>query len=141
MLDSAVGKHVTYMEPPDLIYMRLHGAIEEAEGLELARRHLAFSRGLSGVFMLIDLAGLATITGPARKAIAESSQTIPFHGIYAFGAPLKARVLARLLVTAINLFRSETRILLEFHRSEDEARQAIGGHRERLSPESEVARA
>jgi hypothetical protein len=126
------GKHTTYFEEPDIIFMRLVGDVSDAEGLELLRRQKAFAEGRKMLFFLMDGREMAGISPGARKAVAQTLKEIPLYGMANFESPLKARVVAKLVITAINLFRKDAATNpVEFFPSEEEARQWITSRREK----------
>lgn len=102
-----VGQHITYFEEPDIIYMKLTGAVAEQEGDELNRLHREFGRGRDHVFLLFDLSDLEKIDPGVRKDAGATLKTIPMRGAAIYGAPMKAKVVAKLILTAMNLFKSE----------------------------------
>src|SRR5215213_7591498 len=121
------GKHITYFEEPDIIFMGLRGDVSDAEGLELLRRQQAFAEGRKMLFFLMDGREMAGISPGARKAVAETLKEIPLYGMGIFEAPIKARVVAKLVITAINLknelFRKDASTNpIEFFPAENEAR-------------------
>jgi len=127
------GKHMTYFEEPDIIYMRFKGAASDAEGLELLRRQKQYAVGRNQLFFLIDASDLGGITPAARKAVAETLRDIPLHGMAIFSAPLKARVLMKILITAVNLFRKDAATNpVEFFDTEQAARDWIAGRRQKF---------
>jgi hypothetical protein len=127
------GKHMTYFEEPDIIYMRFKGSASDAEGLELLRRQKQYAVGRELLFFLIDASDLGGITPAARKAVAETLRDIPLHGMAIYSAPLKARVLMKILITAVNLFRKDAATNpVEFFDSEQAARDWIAGRRQKF---------
>lgn len=127
------GKHVTYFEEPDIIYMKLVGDCSDAEGLELLRRQRTFAEGRKMLFFLMDDREMAGISPGARKAVAEMLKEIPLFGMANYQAPMKARVVAKLVITAINLFRKDASTNpVEFFSSEEEARAWIARRREQF---------
>ena len=127
------GKHVTYFEEPDIIFMRLAGDVTDAEGLELLRRQRQFAEGRKMLFFLMDGREMAGISPGARKAVAETLKEIPLFGMANFQSPMKARVVAKLVITAINLFRKDASTNpVEFFSSEEEARKWIAERREKF---------
>jgi hypothetical protein len=127
------GKHITYFEEPDIIFMGLVGETTDAEALELLRRQKLFAEGRKMLFFLMDGRQMAGITPGARKAVAETLKEIPLYGMGIFEAPLKARVVAKLVITAINLFRKEaSNNPIEFFPTEAEARKWIESRREQF---------
>lgn len=126
------GKHVTYLEEPDIIFMKLTGDCTDAEGLELLRRQRGFAEGRKMLFFLMDSSEMAGISPGARKAVAETLKEIPLYGMANFNAPMKARVVAKLVITAINLFRRDASTNpVEFFPTEAEAREWIASRREK----------
>ena len=128
--NRVAGKHVTYFEEPDIIYMKFYGEVSAEEGIELLRRQLEFAEGRSRVFFLIDGELLEKIAPEARKAVAESLKEIPLHGMCVFSAPLKAKVITKLIITAINLFRKDELNQVAFFDTEQQARDWIAARRQ-----------
>ena len=128
------GKHITCFEEPDIIYMKFGGEVSNDEGFELLRRQLEFAEGRSRVFFLIDAEHLERIAPEARKAVAESLKDIPLYGMCVFAAPLKAKVLTKLIITAVNLFRKDSGLnQVAFFDTESEARTWIEGRRQAVA--------
>lgn len=129
-----VGVQVTRFEAPDIIFMKLKGDVSEDEGQELNRRHREFGHGLNHVFFLIDLEELDKLPPGVRKASTETLRDLPTRGIAIYRAPFKARVIAKMIITALNLFRgSEGKHSVEFADSEEQARSWIAAQRARVS--------
>jgi hypothetical protein len=129
------GKHVTYFEEPDIIYMRFGGAATTEDSLELLRRQIAMSEGRSLLFFLIDAAELDNIAPEGRKAVAETLKEIPLRGMAVIKAPLKAKVVTKLVITAINLFRKDSNLNpIAFFDTEEEGRAWIASRRKMFSP-------
>jgi hypothetical protein len=124
------GKHVTCFEEPDVIYMKFVGASTTADSLELLRRQVAMSQGKSLLFFLIDAEELENIAPEGRRAVAETLKEIPLRGMAVIKAPLKAKVVTKLVITAINLFRRDSNLNpVSFFDTEDEAREWIATRR------------
>jgi hypothetical protein len=104
------GKHITYFMEPDIIYMKFGGTATTEDSLELLRRQVAMSEGRNLLFFLIDAEELDTIAPEGRKAVAETLKELPLRGMAVVQAPLKAKVVARLVITAINLFRKDAKL-------------------------------
>ncbi len=130
MADDSVGAHTTYFEEPDIIFMRLVGEVSKEEGLELNRRHRDFGQGRHHVFFLIDLERLQKIDPEVRRVATETLRDVPLRGMALYRAPLKAKVIAKLIITALNMFKSDasTNPVL-FARTEDEARAWLAARR------------
>jgi hypothetical protein len=131
--NSKIGDQITYFEEPDVIYMKLTGFLDEADGLEVNRRHREFARGREHIFFLIDLAELDRIHPKVRKAATETLKEVPLRGMAICQAPLKARVIAKLITTALNMFKSDAaKNPIEFTNTEEEARNWIEARRQEL---------
>jgi len=130
MAENSVGEHTTYFEEPDIIFMRLIGEVSKAEGLELNQRHRSFGDGRHHVFFLIDLERLTRIDPEVRRVATETLRDVPLRGIALYRAPLKAKVIAKLIITALNMFKKDaaTNPVL-FASSEDEARAWLAARR------------
>jgi hypothetical protein len=129
------GRHITYFEEPDIIYMRFGGSATTEDSLELLRRQIAMSEGRSLLFFLIDAAELENIAPEGRKAVAETLKEIPLRGMAVIKAPLKAKVVTRLVITAINLFRKDSNLNpIAFFDTEEEGRAWIASRRKMFSP-------
>jgi len=134
-MDSAtIGRHTTFFEPPDILFMRLSGPVSEEEAKEIDRVHLAWAAGHPRVFFLLDLSELESIDPEGRKDASRTVRELPLAGVAIYGAPMKARVLAKLVFTAMNLFKSNAadRFPIEFVKSEAEARTWIEERRRAL---------
>jgi len=124
------GKHVTYFEEPDIIFMSFGGSASTEDALELLRRQMDFSKGRSMLFFLIDAEKLDNIAPEGRRAVAETLKEIPLRGMAVIKAPLKAKVVTKLVITAINLFRRDSNLNpIAFFDTEDEGRQWIASRR------------
>lgn len=124
------GKHVTYFEEPDVIYMKFGGAATTEDALELLRRQIAMSEGRTLLFFLIDAEDLENIAPEGRKAVAETLKEIPLRGMAVIKAPLKAKVVTKLVITAINLFRRDSNLNpVSFFDTEEEGRAWIASRR------------
>jgi len=124
------GKHVTYFEEPDIIYMSFGGSATTDDSLELLRRQIDMSKGKDVLFFLIDAEKLDNIAPEGRRAVAETLKEIPLRGMAVIKAPLKAKVVTKLVITAINLFRRDSNLNpIAFFDTEDEARQWISSRR------------
>lgn len=129
-----VGMHTCSFEEPDIIYMQLIGHVSYAEGSEINRRHMAMGNGRDHVFFLIDLGGLDSIHPDVRKDAGEVLKNLPVRGAFGFKAPMKAKVIAKLIFTAMNMFKKEAdKITVDFFETEQEARTALVARRERLA--------
>ncbi|HEV8581312.1 MAG TPA: hypothetical protein VGX68_19780 [Thermoanaerobaculia bacterium] len=125
------GKHITYFEEPDIIYMRFGGGATTEDSLELLRRQVAMAEGRRILFFLIDAERLDNIAPEGRRAVAETLKEIPLRGMAVIKAPLKAKVVTKLVITAINLFRRDANLNpVAFFDTEEEGRAWIASRRQ-----------
>lgn len=128
-----IGKHVTILEDPDILFMRLVGPVTAEEGKEINRLHREFGLEREHVFFLVDLKDLEGIHPDVRKEAGEILKELPLRGAAVYQASFKARVLAKLILTAMNLFRPESeKAPIEFFDTEAEARAWIEERRREL---------
>jgi hypothetical protein len=121
-----IGKHVTGFEDPDILYMKLVGDVSDEEVKEINKAHLAYGEKFKNLFYLIDLSELDNLAPQVRKQASEVVRVLPLRGTAIYGAPLRARVLAKLMLTASNLFRPGKNVNpVEFWDNEAEARAWI----------------
>lgn len=102
-----VGKHYLAFEEPDILFMRLNGSVSQDEGSEINRLHREIGVGRDHIFFLVDLKGLDSIHPSVRKESGEVLRELPLRGAAIYQASFKARVIAKLIITAMNLFRNE----------------------------------
>jgi hypothetical protein len=99
------GKQFTALESPDIIYMKLKGKVTLDECRQINRAHLAYSQDVPYFIFFIDLTELEDLPPEVRKEASGTVKLLPARGTVVCNAPLRAKVLARLLLTASNLFR------------------------------------
>lgn len=128
-----IGNQTTYFEPPDIFFLKLRGAVSWDEGSEINRRHREWAKTLNRVFFLIDLSELDRIDPEVRKDATSTLAEVPLRGMVGYSAPIKARVIAKLIFTALNLFSNKAdRIPLHFTDTEASARAWIEERRRDL---------
>ena len=128
-----IGNQITYFEPPDIFVLKLHGGVTWEEGSEINRRHREWGKTLDRVFYLIDLAELDRIDAEVRKDATSTLAEMPLRGMVGYSAPIKAKVIAKLIFTALNMFSNKAdRIPLHFTDTEAEARAWIEERRREL---------
>ena len=139
--ENACGEQWTGLELPDIVHMRLQGKVTLEECRMLNEAHLGYGKEVPYFFYLIDLTELEDLPPAVRKEASETVKLLPLRsrrppshgnelrtrclprGTVVKNAPLKAKVLARLLLTAANLFRRGPEANpLTFCDTEDEAR-------------------
>ncbi len=130
MAEATIGAHTTYFEEPDIIFMRLVGEVSREEGMALNQRHRTFGEGRHHVFFLIDLARLEKIDPEVRRVATETLRDVPLRGMALYSAPLKAKVIAKLIITALNMFKRDASTNpVIFTKTEDEARAWLAARR------------
>jgi len=126
-----IGSHVTGLEAPDIIYMKLIGDVSNDEVKEINQAHLDMAEIVPQLYYLIDLSQLDNLAPHVRKEASETVKLLPLRGTAIYGAPLKAKVLAKLMLTASNMFRSGKNLNpVEFLDNEAEARVWIEKRRQ-----------
>jgi len=126
-----LGRQITYFEEPDIIYVKYKGECTDMEGMEMLRRHRHFAAGRDALCFLIDAAELDGISPAARKVVAEALRDIPLYGMAVYAAPLKAKVLIKLMITAVNLARKDASTNpVEFFATEQSARDWLASRRQ-----------
>ena len=125
------GKHVTCFEEPDIIYTKFGGGTSTEDSLELLRRQIEMAQGHKLLFFLIDAENLDTIAPEGRRALAETLKEIPLRGMAVLKAPLRAKVVIKLVITAINLFRRDAKLNpVAFFDTEEEGQKWIAARRQ-----------
>jgi hypothetical protein len=99
------GHQFTGVELPDIVHLRLQGRVTLEECRLINQAHLEYAKRLPYFFYLIDLTALEDLPPAVRKEASDTVKLLPLRGTVVRNAPLRAKVLARLLLTASNLFR------------------------------------
>jgi len=99
------GRQFTGLELPDIIHLRLRGKCSLEECRAINQANFEYAQHLSFFFYLVDLGELEDLPPAVRREASEAVKMLPARGTALLNAPLKARVLAKLLLTAANLFR------------------------------------
>jgi hypothetical protein len=99
------GRQLTGLELPDIVYLKLQGRVTLEEARLINQAHIEYGQDVSYYFYLINLAELEDLPASVRKEASETVKILPLRGTVVCNAPLRAKVLAKLLLTAANLFR------------------------------------
>src|SRR5690349_9804645 len=127
-----IGKHSTSIELPDIVHLKLVGEVSVEEGRALNEAHLAYAKELPHFFYMIDLSELENIPAVVRKEASQTVKMLPLRGTVIYQTPLKARVIAKLLLTAANLFKGGAgQNPVHFVDTAEEARDWIKRRRQR----------
>lgn len=128
------GKQFTALESPDIVFMKLHGKVSLEECRQINRAHLEYAQAVPHFIYFIDLTELEDLPPEVRKEASATVKVLPVRGTVICNAPLRAKVLARLLLTASNLFRRGPEVNpLIFVDSEVEGRAWIDKRRKELA--------
>jgi hypothetical protein len=127
------GRQVTALELPDIVHLRIQGRCTLEECQLINKAHLEYAEDVSYFFFLINLADLEDLPAAVRKEASETVKLLPLRGTVVCDAPLRARVLAKLLLTAANLFRRGPESNpVAFADTEEEARVWIEKRRQQI---------
>ena len=128
------GQQWTGLELPDIVFMTLQGKVTLEECQQLNEAHISFGKEVDHFFYIIDLADLDDLPANVRKEASETVKILPLRGTVVLNAPLRARVLAKLLLTAANLFkRGPESNPVVFADTEADARVWIEKRREQIA--------
>lgn len=128
------GSQFTGLELPDIVYLRLQGMVTVEEAKLINEAHLEYAQDVSHFFYLINLDGLDDLPAPVRKEASGVVKVLPLRGTVVCNAPLRAKVLAKLLLTAASLFRKgEESNPVFFADTEEEARALIDKRRRHVT--------
>ena len=128
------GQQFTGLELPDIVYLKLQGKCTLEEAQLINQANIEYANDIGQFFYLVDLADLEDLPAPVRKAASETVKDLPARGTVVCNAPLRARILAKLLLTAANLFRKGPEINpVFFTDSEEEGRAWIEKRRQLMA--------
>ena len=127
------GQQVTSLELPDIVHLRLQGTVTVEEAKLINEAHLEYAQDVSHFFYMINLESLGDLPAAARREASSVLKVLPVRGTVVCNAPLRAKVLAKLLLTAASLFRKgeESNPIL-FADSEEEARAVVAKRRQHI---------
>jgi hypothetical protein len=105
--EGRVGKHTNLFLPPDVFYLKIVGEMDDAEGKEVNSQHWGIGKDVDGLFFLCDIAELESVSPTTRKEAVDIQKKMNIAGAVVLKAPLKARIFAKLILTATNMFKAE----------------------------------
>lgn len=128
------GKQFTALELPDIVHLKLRGKCSLEECRMINRANFEYAEEVGNFFYLVDLGELEDLPAAVRREASEAVKSLPARGTVAINAPLRARVLAKLLLTAANLFRRgpESNPVI-FAETEEEARAWFEKRRQQIA--------
>jgi len=128
-----IGAHSTWLEEPDLIVLRLAGDVTQEDAEAINQQHFALLEGHSHIYMLVDMVGLGTDTPGGRKTTSEALNRMPLRGLAVCQARMEAKVMAKMVVAGMNLFKGGDQgnagFPVEYFEDEPAARAWIDGLR------------
>lgn len=128
------GRHSTSLELPDIVHLKLVGEVELLECRQINQMHIEFAQDLEHMFYMIDLSELDNIPAAVRREASETVKNLPLRGTVIYQTPLRARVLAKLLLTAVNLFKGGAgQNPVEFVDTVEEARLWVDRRRHQIA--------
>ena len=128
------GRHSTGLELPDIVHLKLVGEVELLECRQIHQTHIEFAQDLEHMFYMIDLSELDNIPAAVRREASETVKNLPLRGTVIYQTPLRARVLAKLLLTAVNLFKGGAgQNPVEFVDTVEEARLWVDRRRHQIA--------
>lgn len=127
--EGRISQHTNRFIPPDVVYMKVVGDLSEEDGHEINRQHYELGKDVDGLFFICDISELESVTSSTRKEAVEIQKNMAIAGAVILKAPLKARIFAKLILTATNLFRAE-KMPVAFVDTEEEGWAWIGQQRE-----------
>jgi hypothetical protein len=117
------GRADTRFEPPDLLYIRLAGILDEAEAIRGVEALVSScARAPNGGLVLADLRDLTSITPAARREAVQRSKSAVIRAAAMVGASFHVRVLVTLVRKGAQLVLGRS-YPLRFFNTEIEARQ------------------
>lgn len=129
-----IGSHRTSLELPDIVHLKLVGEVGLPECRQINQAHIEFAQGLDRIFYMIDLSELDNIPAAVRREASETVRILPLQGTVIYQTPLRARVLAKLLLTAVNLFKGGAgQNPVEFVDTREEARAWVDQRRRQIA--------
>ena len=127
------GHQFTCLELPDIVHLRLQGMVTVEEARLINAAHLEYAQDVSHFFYMIDLANLGDLPAATRREASGVLKVLPVCGTVICNAPLRAKVLAKLLLTAASLFRKgEEGNPILFADTEEEARALVEKRRQHI---------
>ena len=105
--EGRINQHINRFIPPDVIYMKVAGNLSDEDGAAINSQHYEFGKDVDGLFFICDISELESVTAETRKGAVEVQKNMAIAGVAILKAPLKARIFAKLILTATNLFRAQ----------------------------------
>ena len=128
------GQQFTALELPDIVHLKLRGHCTLEECRMINQANFEYAKHIGDFYYMVDLDGLEDLPPAVRREASEAVKNLPARGTVLLNAPLKARVLAKLLLTAANLFRRGPEANpVHFAETDEEARDWIDKRRKQIA--------
>lgn len=105
----SLGQHEVRFEEPDLLWVSIRGDLSAEETRRLAEYTLEVAAHREHLLVVADLSALREISSDARREMAARTSEVPYRGMAFFGGSFQARLIAKLVVGAMNVFSSRSR--------------------------------
>ncbi|MFY9825855.1 MAG: hypothetical protein WAM82_31080 [Thermoanaerobaculia bacterium] len=116
------------------MHLKLKGDVTIEECRQINEAHLDFAKEVEYFFFWIDLTELDDLPAAVRREASATVKLLPLRGTVIFNAPLRARVLAKLLLTAANLFRmGPEKNPVSFADNEEDVRALLAKWRQQMA--------
>jgi hypothetical protein len=103
--ERRIGQSYVRFEPPDLLVEVITDELTDDELREFMMLGAEWLRGKRDVFIIADISGLSTLSPANRKVVREMDWGADITGIAMIGASFHMRVVAQLIVKAIQLLQ------------------------------------
>jgi hypothetical protein len=121
--ERIIGSHSVRFEPPDILFLRLTGDVEEAHVMPIMEEFGRYAEELPYLYGLVDMVRMGSITPAARKASALAKNP-ENSAVVLFSASFTHRVIVKLVLKAAQIFSASTQPTAMFG-TEAEARAWI----------------
>lgn len=122
------SSYVTF-EEPDIVHWHLIADVVESDMINIYDKMMAFCRGKTYVFVLIDVIQMKSMTPAARRIGAAGpvpgKKVMPVRGCVVVGASFHIKVLGLLVTKAAQAFNPKAEMVVHYCDTEPEARKWI----------------
>lgn len=131
------GAHRLWLDPPDAIFMDLHGDVTEANIKDFLVLVDQLGGGVGPVILIQDLTKVGTFTSAARKAIADDPRSEQICSVICVGASFQTRVIITMIEKAGKLLNRKLAATC-FASDEADARRILALERASLAKQKSV---
>lgn len=98
-----IGNHDIAIEEPDLLLVRVTGAVSVRDVEAFCAAVLSVCQGRPRMLFLVDVSGIGEFGSLARRRLAEEMRPVPSRGVVFVGAGFGTRVVLQMLIHAVRL--------------------------------------